>query len=162
MRSILKVPFAVGQRNFLASDDNKLWQEVTKRTDTWLAFDLPKPIRQLVCGLKEIYFHGADDAETLRFMKAWEGWDCERMHAYRDFIHQLKPADRLRFALNVCEARLARPDDFQSDRIEAVMDVLCSTFPECCDRKKFKRVYLSSTEIFSSDPLVANTPDLFF
>ena len=94
-------------------------------------------------------------------MKAWEGWDCERMHAYKDFIHQLMPADRLRFALNVYESRLARPDDFQSDRIAAVMDVLCSTFPEC-DKKKFKRVYLSSTDIFTSYPLVANTPDLFF
>lgn len=146
---------------FLASDDNLLWQEVTKRTAAWLAFDLPKSIRELVCGLKEIYFHGADDAETLRFMKAWEGWDCQRMHAYQDFIHQLMPGDLLRFALNVYESRLARPDDFQSDRIAAVMDVLCSTFPEC-DKKKFKRVYLSSTDIFISDPLVANTPDLFF
>ena len=45
--------------------------------------------------------------------------------------------------------------------LAAVMDVLCSTFPEC-DKKKFKRVYLSSTDIFTSDPLVANTLDLFF
>lgn len=63
---------------------------------------------------------------------------------------------KLRVAVYSSVIRTSRQLDDLCDRIAAVMDVLCSTVPDC-DRMKFKRVYLSSTDIFISDPLVANT-----